>query len=94
MIAIIRLGAISQQRGNFTEAADLYKDALGVDDSYKNAWIMLGLLDLKNNAFRPARGSFERVLRKHDSHDIYCLLLSGYLLIFKTIFSFKILTLF
>lgn len=77
VLAILRRGAIAQAKGNNSEAADYYKDAVSLNESEPTPWLMLGLLDLSIGALRPSRTSIERILRKIDPNHIHALLLSG-----------------
>lgn len=74
---MLRRGCIIQAQGNFEEATDVFKDVIGSNEMNADAWILLASLDLTKNSFRPARGSFERVLKKIDSQDIYALVALG-----------------
>jgi tetratricopeptide (TPR) repeat protein len=74
---MLRLGELAQKAGKYQEASDFYKDALGQESENADAWIMLANLDLEKRAFRSARGSFERVLKKIDARDTYSLLALG-----------------
>ena len=75
--ATLRLGVILQERGQVAESTDQLKDALGIDENNVDAWILLANQDLAKNAYRNARTSFERVLKKISQKDVYCLLAIG-----------------
>lgn len=77
LLAHLRLGCISFQRGQYAEAADHFKDVLGADEQNLDAWNCVAATHLKQKAFTPARKSFERVLQKIDKNDPYALVALG-----------------
>lgn len=77
-LAHLRLGLGCFRRGQLSEAADHFKDALGSgNDQNRDAWNCLAAINLKQKAFGPARKSFERVLQNIDKNDPYALVALG-----------------
>jgi tetratricopeptide (TPR) repeat protein len=77
ILGYLRLGMIAMEKGHASEAADLYKDAIGLDERCKEAWGLLALQQSVAKALHPSRKTFERILSKIDKHDIYSLLALG-----------------
>jgi RNA polymerase-associated protein CTR9 len=73
----LRLGILALRRGQLSEAADHFKDALGIDEKSVDAWNCLAVSQLKQKAFNPARKAFERVLQHVDKYDQYSLVSLG-----------------
>ncbi|KAF9285833.1 protein required for normal CLN1 and CLN2 G1 cyclin expression [Mortierella alpina] len=76
--AHLRLGVIEQSRGNFEQAAELYKDVFGmINNKNVDAWTLMGMLQQKQNQIRNSRKTLEKIVREIDRHDIYTLLALG-----------------
>ncbi|KAG0229417.1 protein required for normal CLN1 and CLN2 G1 cyclin expression [Actinomortierella wolfii] len=76
--AHLRLGVIAQNRGNYEQAASLYKEVFGmIDNKNVDAWTLMGMLQLKQNQIRNSRKTLERVVREINRHDVYALLALG-----------------
>ncbi|KAG0211863.1 protein required for normal CLN1 and CLN2 G1 cyclin expression [Mortierella sp. GBA30] len=76
--AHLRLGVIEQSRGNFEQAAELYKDVFGmINNKNVDAWTLMGMLQQKQNQSRNSRKTLERIVKEIDRHDIYTLLALG-----------------
>lgn len=52
----------------------MFKDALALDEGNPDTWTLLANLDLCKKAYRPAKGSFERILKNIDRNDTYALI--------------------
>lgn len=76
-LAHLRLGIISFNRGQLSEATDHFKDVLGIEELNRDAWNCLAAINLKQKALNPARKSFERVLQTIDKNDPYALVALG-----------------
>ncbi|KAG0327229.1 protein required for normal CLN1 and CLN2 G1 cyclin expression [Dissophora globulifera] len=76
--AHLRLGVIEQSRGNFEQAAELYKDVFGmIDNKNVDAWTLMGMLQQKQNQIRNSRKTLERIVKEINRHDVYALLALG-----------------
>ncbi|KAF9185271.1 protein required for normal CLN1 and CLN2 G1 cyclin expression [Haplosporangium sp. Z 767] len=76
--AHLRLGVIEQSRGNFEQAAELYKDVFGmIDNKNVDAWTLMGMLQLKQNQIKNSRKTLERIVKDINRHDVYALLALG-----------------
>ncbi|KAF8939465.1 protein required for normal CLN1 and CLN2 G1 cyclin expression [Dissophora ornata] len=76
--AHLRLGIIEQSRGNFEQAAELYKDVFGmIDNKNVDAWTLMGMLQQKQNQIRNSRKTLERIVKEINRHDVYALLALG-----------------
>jgi len=76
--AHLRLGVIEQSRGNFDQAAELYKDVFGmIDNKNVDAWTLMGMLQQKQNQIRNSRKTLERIVKEINRHDVYALLALG-----------------
>jgi len=72
------LGVIEQSRGNFDQAAELYKDVFGmIDNKNVDAWTLMGMLQQKQNQIRNSRKTLERIVKEINRHDVYALLALG-----------------
>lgn len=75
--AFLRLGDMASKRGQHEEATALFEKARQADEKNADVWIMIGNEALAKHSYKSARISFERVLKKIDSHDTYCLVALG-----------------
>lgn len=73
----LRLGLICAQRGQHGEAADHYKEAIGVQEAEVDGWVLLACSHLRVKALTPARKAFERILKQNDRHDAFSLVALG-----------------
>ncbi|KAL7754168.1 protein required for normal CLN1 and CLN2 G1 cyclin expression [Sorochytrium milnesiophthora] len=81
----IRLGVISQSRGQLQEAADHYQMVLDQDPKNVEAHCQLGALQLTQNQTRAAKKNFERVLQSIDKFDVTSLLQLANLYLFGSV---------
>ena len=76
ILSHVRLGLIAMELSD-KMASDYFKDAIGLNESCKEAWAGLALLHLNSKAITLARKTFERILSKIDKHDLFSLLSLG-----------------
>jgi tetratricopeptide (TPR) repeat protein len=70
--AALRLSGMARQRGHFSEAEELLKEAIGQHPEHPDAWIMYGNLELDRGALKPAESKFKRVIKDLGLvHDPY-----------------------
>lgn len=75
--AHLRLGLLAARAGQLQEAAEHYKEAIGLDEASPEAWALLATAQLRQRALTPARKALERLLQKIDRHDLYALTALG-----------------
>jgi RNA polymerase-associated protein CTR9 len=73
----LRLGIICARRSQHGEAAEHYKEAIGLDDTNTAAWLLLAGNHLRVKAVTPARKAYERILKANDRHDQFALTALG-----------------
>ncbi|KAL7668521.1 hypothetical protein ACOME3_009219 [Neoechinorhynchus agilis] len=65
---LLRLGSMSEERGNKAEALEFYTEALRKDPNSKEAWLMLGNFHMKNQELGPAQRKYEHVIEMTAPH--------------------------
>lgn len=76
ILSHVRLGFVTMALGD-SSSSDHFKDAIGLDESCKEAWAGIAMIHLKSKAITLARKTFERILSKIDKHDLFSLLSLG-----------------
>jgi RNA polymerase-associated protein CTR9 len=77
VVVHLRLGIICSRLGQHGEAAEHYKEAIGIEDTNIDAWVLLASNHLRVKALTPARKGFERILKQFDRHDPFSLVALG-----------------